>query len=55
MRLKVMALAALMRLGEAAPPAPSEFIADQMPGHAKLQTPTIVTLNIDDRYHFTVR
>ena len=48
-----MALAALMRLGEAAPPAPKEFMADQMPGHEKLQRPTMVMLNIDERYHFT--
>lgn len=49
-----MALAALMRLGDAAPPAPKEFMADQMPGQEKLQRPTMVMLKRVERYHFTV-
>lgn len=44
MRQKVSALAALTTFGEAAPPAPSEFMAIQMPGAERLHRPRIVML-----------
>jgi hypothetical protein len=53
MRQKVKALAALMSLGEAAPPAPSEFMATQIPGADKLHKPSTVMLKNVERYHLT--
>lgn len=55
MRQKVNALAALISLGEAAPPAPSEFIAVQIPGADKLHRPRMVMLKNVERYHLTER
>lgn len=52
-RQKVRALAALISSGRAAPPAPREFIAPQIPGAARLQRPRMVTFVNVDRYHFT--
>lgn len=47
-------MAEFVRCGLAVPPAPREFIADQMPGAAKLHKPNIVTLYNVERYHFTM-
>lgn len=47
------AFAALMSLGDAAPPAPRLFIAPQIPGAEKLARPRIVILYAVERYHFT--
>ena len=44
MRQKVKAFAALTSFGVAAPPAPREFIAPQIPGADRLQRPRMVIL-----------
>ena len=44
MRQNVRALAALMSSGDAAPPAPREFMAAQIPGAERLARPRTVML-----------